>query len=193
MEENYEEGVTLPSLTPHRISLAAQAFEALQAAILRGDWKETLPPEAILAERMQIGRSTLRIALERLRKEGVIDAGRGRRSRILLRESANQKRELKRSVAIASGVLLSQMPSSSLYMIERIERSLHQAGYVVEHHFESYFSARDPKKGINEILARESRVGCWLFLSPSQKIQEFLHRQAIDAVIAGSSFEGIVA
>lgn len=151
----------------------------------------TLPSETFLAEKLQIGRSTLRIALERLKREGIIEGGRGRRSRIIRKECKHQNLETKRTVAIASGMSLSLLPPSSLYMIERIQRYLHQAGHQVELHFESYFSARDPNRGIKVILAREGHIGCWLFLSPTQRIQSLLHRQSIGAVIAGSSFEGV--
>ncbi len=69
---------------PRRLYLMDQVLEVMQKHIDAGDWGDFLPPERVLAERMQVGRNTIRQAVSKLESERLIDKGHaGRRRRIL--------------------------------------------------------------------------------------------------------------
>lgn len=55
---------------PRRISRAAQVLEILRHGLRMHEWSERLPPEKVLSAQLQVSRSTLRAALEMLRREG---------------------------------------------------------------------------------------------------------------------------
>ncbi len=57
-------------MIPQRRSLVAQTVEILRGMIQNGEWDTHLPTEAQLQERMQVGRNTVRAALEVMEKEG---------------------------------------------------------------------------------------------------------------------------
>src|SRR5687768_15280 len=59
-------------LPPRRISLVAQAGDALREAIAAGHWQGRLPGERDLCEVLRVSRYTLRAALANLQREGII-------------------------------------------------------------------------------------------------------------------------
>src|SRR6185503_7916079 len=65
-----------------RPSLVDAAVGILRRDLQSGIWREYLPGEHRLCERLQISRPTLRHALEMLRREGLIEVSQGRRRRI---------------------------------------------------------------------------------------------------------------
>jgi DNA-binding FadR family transcriptional regulator len=68
---------------PRRVSLAAQATDALRQAIISGNWSDFLPSERRLCELLQVSRPTIRKALSQLAQDGVIAIHQGRRNRLL--------------------------------------------------------------------------------------------------------------
>ncbi|MCP1200842.1 FadR/GntR family transcriptional regulator [Notoacmeibacter sp. MSK16QG-6] len=65
--------------TKTRMPLAEQVYRSLHGRIANGDYpaNEKLPPEMKLAEEFGVSRPVLRAALERLRKEGVVNSRQG--------------------------------------------------------------------------------------------------------------------
>ena len=72
------------SRIPQRQPLPTQAAEIIREMISSGELQDLLPGERTLASQLQIGRDTLRAALNILENKGVISArSHGKRRRIL--------------------------------------------------------------------------------------------------------------
>lgn len=88
MPDAYSEAVTSASSAPRDLDrssplpLWAQLQEDLLRRLRRGEFSETVPPEAALMEQYGVSRHTVREALRRLREAGVLESGRGRTTRV---------------------------------------------------------------------------------------------------------------
>lgn len=113
---------------PKRTPLSAQVSAYIRKRIETGDWRKCLPSERSLCDMLQVSRPTIRTALHQLRKEGLLDIKRGRRSR--LSKASKPPRNLKtRVVGLISHEPISTMPPASLRGISRMREYLVEQGF----------------------------------------------------------------
>src|SRR5262245_42571311 len=79
-----------PQLMPQ--SLPAQTVGILKEKILSGDWGQTLPSERELSDWLVVSRGTLRAALARLQREGIVKSRQGRPWEIVVRKKNVRRR-----------------------------------------------------------------------------------------------------
>ena len=70
-------------ILPRRLSLVDQTVRSLRDGISSGHWQSHLPGERELCEYLQIGRNTLRAALQELERSGWLEVLHGQRRRII--------------------------------------------------------------------------------------------------------------
>lgn len=78
---------TNPTLTLNFVhpNLSDAVADYLRDVILRGDFGDRLPGERPLAEMLKVSRTSLRMALDRLTAEGVIDRRHGCTTRVVVK------------------------------------------------------------------------------------------------------------
>ena len=109
-----------------RLSTVDQFTAHLRAGLLSGHWSGTIPGEHRLAEEFSITRQTVKSAIQRLEKEGLLKGqGAGRRRKIVLPE------DLAKPPGLRVAILCYEQSDQSLDYITDCKSKLEAAGHIV--------------------------------------------------------------
>lgn len=173
---------------PQRLPLAAQAAAALREAIVAGEWKDRLPGEWELCEKLRVSRVTLRAALARLTEEGLVRSSQGRRREIAAPSRA-PLRTVSDRVVFLTPVLLHAAPPFVMFWVDALRRSLGDAGFHLDVVHCPAGGAGRTDAFLEDAAARRRAAGWVLYLSTAA-VQQWFSGRHIPAVIAGSRHEG---
>lgn len=175
---------------PVRTSLVAQVVDLARRNIRSGLWRGHLPGQRALADELQVSRPTLQLAMDILRKEGVISGEPGRRLRIVRRPRASRSASRPEAVGFLSPVPLENLTALSLYLLSDLQRHLAGAGLHLEIHTEKRFAVRRPSVALDR-LVRETRATAWVLHVASPEIQRWFARERIPAILSKVSHPGV--
>ena len=99
---------------PRRHALPSQAAGIIEEMIASSELHDLIPGERTLAAKLQIGRNTLRAALEILEKKNIISKRQHGKRRSILNQSPAPTRASTRRVAFLSPKTLLQLPPQLL-------------------------------------------------------------------------------
>jgi len=169
------QGTSLVAI-PQRTSLVAQAVDILRRDLEQGVWRDYLPGEHMLCQRLQVSRPTLRAALEWLQREGWIEVSQGRRRRITSPRKSKAPVTESRVIGILVAMPYHMLSSFSLFLISELQRHLTDAGYRVEVHAHPGFSAYPLEKGL-KLLLNDVRADCWVVFGNAHGARRWLKQQ----------------
>jgi LacI family transcriptional regulator len=178
------------SAIPRRLTLVHQLTAIVRQEIADGTWKDWLPSERSLSERLQVSRNTLRTALEELAREGVIQPTHGAGNRILTSAASSTDRERSRDVAVLTPDPLQQLRPSLTLWIEQLRVVLHAQGYnlrIVQGR--QYFRA-NPGPLLHRLI-RQHDYACWILLLANEGMQRWFAASGQKCVVAGTVYEGL--
>ena len=183
----------MPSPMPFRGNLVAECVRVMQLRIASGEWTNLLPGERRLAETLQVGRDTIRLALQQLERDGVLDAaGAGSRRRILAAGSVRSEGPVARPLKI--GLLahqrLEKLPQPMLLEIDRIRDALADKDGALQVISPSWYEQRNPVKRL-EALVDEERCSAWMLLRSSAAVQGWFMKSRLPCLIRGYPHPGI--
>ncbi len=175
---------------PVRHSLVNQTVELLGAEIARGTWSEWLPSERSLCEKYQISRNTLRAALGRMKRDGVIQAVHGSGNRILAQPKGKPRRAQIRDVALLTPEGLERLRPTQSIMIDELRALLGEHGCRLHvFHGAQYFRA-NPGQALTKLLAQNPHP-CWILLRSSAPVQKWFSENCTCCIVAGSVHDGL--
>ena len=177
---------------PSRGNLVADCVRVIHQRLAAGEWPKLLPGERRLAETLQVGRDTIRLALQQLEREGVLappDVGARRRvldvGRILVRS---------KSPAFKVGLLthrcLERLPQPMLLEIDRVRDALADQGGSLEVFAPAWYEQKNPAKRLAD-LVEEERCSAWMLLRSSAAVQGWFMKSRTPALIRGYPHPGI--
>ena len=176
---------------PKRSSLVAQTAQILRDLIQAGEWGTYLPAEAHLKDRMQVGRNTVRAALEILAKEGWISERRtGCRREILRRGGKKTVKSDSRTVGFLAPDALEFTPPLVVLTVDGLRDHLAEMGCRLEIHTSKVFQQDEPGHAL-ELLVKKNSADVWILLLSTRAMQEWFLRKEIPCIILGSAHEGI--
>ena len=179
----------MPGL-PQRHSLVGQTVAFLDAQIAAGQWREWLPPERTLCDTLQVSRSTLRRALEQMRRDGRVRSEHGAGNRILRGTTTRGGRLRSHDVALLVPEPLELLRPTQILWIDELRAMLSERGCRLHMlHGRQYFRA-NPGPAL-EKLVRQHPHGCWILALASPDAQQWFAKRALPCVIAGSCHAGI--
>jgi DNA-binding LacI/PurR family transcriptional regulator len=177
---------------PFRGNLVAECVRVMQLRIASGEWSKLLPGERRLAETLQVGRDTIRLALQQLERDGFLEAsGAGSRRRILAAGA-----ELAEPVArpLRIGLLahqrLEKLPQPMLLEIDRIRDALADKDGSLQVIAPSWYEQRNPVKRL-QALVEEEPCSAWMLLRSSAAVQGWFMKSRLPCLIRGYPHPGI--
>jgi DNA-binding LacI/PurR family transcriptional regulator len=179
---------------PVRSSLVQECIRVILLRLEAGEWSGGLPGERTLAQKLDVGRDTVRLALQQLEHDRVVSpAESGRKRRVLNvkdRRSAKQDRELR--IGVLSPRRLEQLPQPILFEIDHLRRALSQNGGSLDLFSPSWFENEDPTRHLARLLEDEP-CNAWVLFRTTEQIQRWFAKSAIPCLVRGYPFaEGLL-
>ena len=175
------------TLIPHR-TVASQIAAQLRTEITKGTWSGWLPGERSLCETVQASRNTVRVALEQLKAEGLIETSRGLGNRIVAVPTA---RAIDPDQPKSVGVIIPEpigglRPLIALWLDE-LKDVLLQEGCRLRVHDGQQFYQTNPNRAL-ERLVGQHRHDAWVLTLSSEAMQRWFARRAVPCLVAGSVY-----
>jgi DNA-binding LacI/PurR family transcriptional regulator len=181
---------TLMSQLPQRNSLVSQTADILLAEIFRGTWRDWLPGERALCEKLQISRNTLRSALKQLKRDKVIQAQHGAGNRILSRPKGRPINKELMTVGLLTPEPLERLrPLHTLWIDELRGLLIEQGCRLHLYHGHQYFR-QTPGTALQK-LVRQNRHGCWILSLSNEPMQRWFEKNEVPCLVAGSIYPGV--
>ncbi|CAN5833178.1 hypothetical protein BH09VER1_BH09VER1_47780 [soil metagenome] len=168
-------------------SLIHEAQQVITREITRGRWKTFLPGERALSDLLQVSRSTLRLALQRLEAEGRIHTEHGRRRRISL-AIRPQPLEPATRIVMLSPISLEKIKPFVLLWLDHLREILSKQRITLEIDVRPGCFTRAPSRALTR-LTEETRGAVWLLFHSTREIQAWFANQQLPHVVIGSVFE----
>ncbi len=177
---------------PSRGSLVHDCVRVIQLRIAAGEWQGLLPGERRLAGLLQVGRDTIRLAVQQLEREGILaSADVGNRRQILsVPEGGKPKNGRSLKIGLLAHRSLERLPQPMLLEIDRILDSLSDKGGSLEVYAPSWYSQRNPSKRL-ETLVKEEQCGAWILLRSTEIVQKWFMKHRVPCLIRGYPHPGI--
>ncbi|WP_043589526.1 substrate-binding domain-containing protein [Geminisphaera colitermitum] len=192
-------------------SLSSQIADRLKTLIVQNTWSEWLPGERSLSQTLQVSHTTLRIALNQLKHEGVIEARHGIGNRIVAPPAhvavaaapgtgvvdaaaigslaaASRARPLL-SVGLIMPNVVSTLRPFSLW-IDTFRDVLFESGWRLKLYEGAHYYRANPASTL-EKLVRQNTHTCWVLVLSSAAMQRWFETRGIPCVLAGTCHEGI--
>lgn len=174
---------------PRRISLAEQTVHAIRTAIDNGLWTDRIPSERRLCETFHVSRPTVRAALDRLGKQGILKISQGRSTLIAARPRGG-RRTRKRLVAIIAHEPIPNLSASSFQGISEMRT------HLAEHDIATEVFVCQGRSGAAQLrkldsFVREHSISCSALVSVSRELQRWFETNRLAALVIGSCHPGI--
>ena len=153
--------------------MVAQTAQVLRDLIQAGEWDTYLSTELQLKDRLQVGRNTIRAALEILTKEGWISEGKtgGRRREILNRSGREPSKPRSKVVALLAPTQLEYMRPQVIFTVDGLRDHLAEMGCRLEIHTSRAFQLDNPDHAL-EVLVKKNPADVWILHLSTRAIQE---------------------
>ena len=173
------------SRLPHRQDLPTQAATIIKEMIVGGEFHALLPGERTLADKLQIGRDTLRLSLEILESEGWITPRQhGKRRGISKPGLRVDQRKKSNRIAFLSPKSLREFPPWLLIEFDLVRGLLNRRGYELELVSPGLFHLRNPARKL-EKLVEDVEVDAWILYQCPAPVQLWFEEQRLPALIRG--------
>jgi DNA-binding LacI/PurR family transcriptional regulator len=177
---------------PSRGNLVADCVRVMHLRIAAGEWPKLLPGERRLAETLQVGRDTIRLALQQLERDGVLaPADAGARRRVI---SSGEETTREKSPALRIGLLahrrMEQLPQPMLLEIDQVREALTDKGGSLEVFSPGWYEQKNPAKRLEDFIG-EQHCSAWMLLRSSAAVQGWFMKARIPALIRGYPHPGI--
>jgi DNA-binding LacI/PurR family transcriptional regulator len=171
---------------PSRGSLVLECVRVMELRISAGEWQRLMPGERKLADTLQVGRDTVRLALQQLERAGLLaPADAGNRRRILTDATGGERH---RSGSLKIGLLvhraLESLPQPMLLEIDRIRGALAAKGGALRIHSPAWYGQRNPSKRLEE-LVEEEQCSAWILLRSSAAVQQWFMNRQVPCLVRG--------
>jgi LacI family transcriptional regulator len=179
---------TATPIRPVRSSLVSETVKALRHEIAAGRWQGFLPGERVLCSQWQISRPTLRAAVEVLRREKLLEVGQGRRTRVLVPQTAGPPSTL--TVGLLSPESLQAMPPAVMLWVDELRGELAAAGHLLQITVGSAgFGRKNPAHALAAVISA-TPAAAWVLYQSTEAMQRWFEEHEIPCIVVGSTFPG---
>ncbi len=171
---------------PVRGSLVEECVRVIRLRLEAGEWSGGLPGERTLAQTLEVGRDTVRLALQRLEQEKVLGPSRAgsRRSVLIVPGQATGKRTEALRIGVLSPRRLEQLPQPTLFEVDHLRRALADIGGSLDLFSPSWFEQKNPTKHLAQLVENEP-CSAWILFRTSEQIQQWFAKSGIPCLVRG--------
>jgi DNA-binding LacI/PurR family transcriptional regulator len=171
---------------PARVNLVVECARVIRLRIVEGEWQGILPGERSLAENLEVGRDTVRLALQLLEREKVLSPARAGSKRSI-RIPANQH-PVSKSVNLRIGILsprrLEQLSQPMLLEVDHLRRALTGKGDSLELFAPAWYEQKNPAKRLAQ-LVKDEPCSAWILFRSSAHIQRWFEESEVPCLVRG--------
>lgn len=171
---------------PSRGNLVVECARVIRLRIVEGEWRGVLPGERRLAEVLEVGRDTVRLALQLLEREQVLSPTQAGSKRNILHDSDHS--ETPRSQALRIGMLsprpLEQLSQPMLFEVDHLRRALAEKGGSLELFAPGWYEQKNPAKRLAQ-LVKDEPCSAWILFRSSARIQQWFVHSKVACLIRG--------
>lgn len=171
---------------PLRGNLVGECVRVIRLRLADGEWSGGLPGERTLARALEVGRDTVRLALQQLEHEQVLGPAQpGSKREVLVERSKVRKAPSKLlRIGILSRWPLEQLPQPTLFEIDALRRVLADSNGRLDFFAPSWFEQRDPSKNLEQLVKDES-CSAWLLFRASGQVQRWFADSGVPCLVRG--------
>ena len=169
---------------PQRHALPGQAAEIIQEMITNGELRDLIPGERTLAAKLQIGRDTLRAALEILEANEVISKREHGKRRKILQQGSGSPRTRTKQIAFLSPKELLHLPPKLMAEFDTLRELLQRSGYELELVCPGIFHLQNPATKLGK-LTLDVKADAWILYQCPPVIQRWFDKQGLPALVRG--------
>lgn len=171
---------------PIRGNLVEECVRVIRLRLSHGEWSGGLPGERTLAQILQVGRDTVRLALQRLEYEKVLlpaKAG-SKRTVLIVPDHTLGSQEKALRIGILSPRRLEQLQQPTLFEVDHLRRALAEKGGTLDLFSPSWFEQKDPTKHLARLIEDEP-CSAWVLFRTSAQIQRWFAKSGIPCLVRG--------
>ncbi len=176
--------------TPQRLSLVAQTVAILKEHIASRAGGEKLASERELCHQLGVSRMTLRAALGKLAREGLLRSSQGRRREVAVAGPSSPSATTGRDVVVLSPLPLQGVEPRVLFWIDELRDALAKENFRLDFVNQRNCYTEHPHRALEE-LATRLRPAVWLLYLSTPTMQDWFFARRLPAVIPGSRYEGV--
>ncbi|MEI7908215.1 MAG: substrate-binding domain-containing protein [Verrucomicrobiota bacterium] len=173
-------------LMPARGNLAVECARVIRLRIEDGEWHSVLPGERSLAATLEVGRDTVRLALQQLERTAVLSPSEGGCKRRILLAPGPQVQPATRALRIGmlSPRRLEQLSQPMLFEVDHLRRALAAKGGALDLFAPSWYGQKDPTRCLARLMAEEP-CNAWILFRSSTQIQRWFAKSQIPCLVRG--------
>ena len=171
---------------PARGNLVVECARVIRLRIIDGEWHGTLPGERVLAQLLQVGRDTVRLALQQLERERVVSQVRSGSKRIIQLEPVQPAGERERALRIGmlSPFRLEQLSQPMLFEVDHLRCALAEKGGSLDLFAPGWYDHKDPTRNLAQLTEREP-CNAWILFRSSPQIQRWFAKADVPCLVRG--------
>ena len=171
---------------PTRGNLVVECARVIRLRIVEGEWQGVLPGERALAQMLEVGRDTVRLALQLLEREQVLgspQAGSKRSIRIQTNHrDVSKTRNLR--IGILSPQPLEQLSQPTLFEVDHLRRALAGKNGSLDLFAPGWYEQKNPAKRLAQ-LVKDEPCDAWILFRSSAQIQRWFEDSKVPCLIRG--------
>ena len=171
---------------PMRGNLVAECARVIRLRIDNGEWHGVMPGERPLAEVLQVGRDTVRLALLQLERERVVSAPQAGSKRAILLAAAQGAGERPHALRIGmlSPLRLEQLSQPMLFEVDHLRCALADKGGSLDLFAPGWYDQKDPARNLAQLVEREP-CNAWILFRSSIQVQRWFAKSDVPCLIRG--------
>lgn len=173
-----------------RVSLATSTRQRLREEIQMGRWGDTLPSERKLAELLQVSRPTLRVALQELEEEGLLE--KLKRSRRVQLQTVQGVKTTERSgrIVLLSPVRMEHLQPHVLLWLSQLSDILAGRDQLFDLEVRPACYSKKPENALRS-LVQEMPADCWLLINSTKPMQQWFSKGHVRHLVIGAAFDEV--
>ena len=172
-------------LIPRRQSLAENVTHLLRREIHEGTWRGWLADERTLSKRLHVSRNTLRVALRRLARDGLIETVHGRGHKIVSAAGASANEPRTKTVGVLVTKELHGARQFTSLFIDEVRSLLYDMGIEMQLYSGRQFAKSHPYKALERLIERVPH-SCWLLCGGlANGAQRWFEQRSIPTLVSG--------